>query len=346
MYFIKFRNFWTKLTAWEYWPMSVFYIPVYIYWFYLGYKAKSIFFFTASNPGIKNGGMIAASKKSILDIIPSQYIPKTALLKSPVTLQQLNNAMEGLKLTYPIICKPDMGERGWKVERITCSSEAVDYLKDFDGDLQIQEYIDLPFEAGVFYYRLPSNKKGTVSSIVVKELLYVIGDGVSSLKQLILKKPRARLQFEKLGYIWSERWQRIPEKEERVELQPIGNHNRGTAFLNGNHLISEQLINSFDAISKQIEGFYYGRYDVRCKDEEALKKGDVMIMELNGAASEPAHIYQSGYSIFSAYKSLFHHWRVMYNISIANHKEGTEYTPFKEGFNYLRNSGRVKEQGI
>jgi len=346
MKFLKLRIFWTKLTAWEYWPMSVFYLPVYMYWFYLGFKAKSIFYFTAANPGFKNGGMIAASKKSILDKIPQQYIPKTALLSSPVTYEQVEEAMNKLDLSYPIIFKPDLGERGWKVERIANKKEAVNYLKLFNADLQIQEYLDLPFEAGVFYYRLPGNKMGTVSSVVIKELLFVLGDGVSTLEGLILKKPRARIQYQKLKKIWGDNLKNIPFKGERIVLQPIGNHNRGTAFLNGNHLINEQLIKSFEVISKQVNGFYYGRYDIRCKNEEALLNGDVMIMELNGAASEPAHIYQPGYSIIKAYKSLFHHWKVMYKISIENHKNGAEYTSFKEGWKALTTSGRVAEQGI
>ena len=326
--------------------MSIFYTPVYMYWFYLGFRARSIFFFTASNPSIKNGGMIAASKKSILDLIPTEYLPKTLLLESPINAIQVEDAMQGLGLEYPVIFKPDLGERGWKVEKVSNAEEASRYLESFDGDLQVQEYVDLPFEAGVFYYRLPGEEKGTVSSIVVKELLHVIGDGNSTLEQLILKKPRARIQYEKLKAIWHNELDNIPSNGDRVELQPIGNHNRGTAFLNGNHLISDQLIKSFDAISKQIDGFYYGRYDVRCKDAEALKNGDVMIMELNGAASEPAHIYQSGYPILKAYQSLFHHWKVLYRISVANHKKGIPYTSFKQGWYDLTHSGRVAEQGI
>ncbi len=343
---LKIRNFWTKLTAWEYWPMSIFYIPVYLYWFYLGFRARSILFFTAVNPSIKNGGMIAASKKSILDLIPQQYIPKTALLIAPVNLNQIENTLQKLALNYPIILKPDLGERGWKVEKIVSSEEAKKYLEAFNANLQLQEYIDLPFEAGVFYYRFPHEKKGTVSSIVVKELLHVIGDGVSTLEQLIINKPRARIQYSKLLISWKDKFNSIPNLGKKIELQPIGNHNRGTAFLDGNYLIDEQLNNSFDAISKQIDGFYYGRYDVRCKDAESLKKGDVKIIELNGAASEPAHIYQSGYPILKAYQSLFHHWKIMYRISIVNHKNGTSYTSFKQGWHDLTHSGRVAEQGI
>lgn len=346
MFSIKLRNFWTKLTAWEYWPMSVFYAPVYAYWFYLGFKARSIFFFTAANPSIKNGGMVAASKKSILDIIPEKYIPKTALIVAPVDFKKVLEALESLQLSYPVIFKPDLGERGWKVEKISNLEEAKDYFTHSTVDLQIQEYIDLPLEAGVFYYRFPREPKGIVSSIVIKKLLYVIGDGKSTLEELIIKKPRARIQYNRLKKIWGERFTWIPSIAERVELEPIGNHNRGTAFLDGNHLICDELIDAFDSISNQIDGFYYGRYDVRCKDEDALRKGEVKIMELNGAASEPAHIYQAGFPIFKAYNILFKHWKVLYKISVANHKKGTAYTSFKQGYKDLTTSGRVIEQGI
>ncbi len=343
---IKLRNLWTKLTAWEYWPMSLFYAPVYAYWFYLGFRANSIFFFTAANPSIKNGGMVAASKKKILDLIPSNYLPKTILLKTPVNEKMVENTLTIEQLNYPIIFKPDSGERGWKVEKIENLSEAQNYLGSFTADLQIQEYIDYPLEAGVFYYRFPGEQKGTVSSIVIKELLHVIGDGISTLKQLIINKTRARLQFKKLKIKWKNKFDWVPNKGDRVELQPIGNHNRGTAFLNGNNLICEELIDSFDRISSQIEGFYYGRFDVRCVNEKSLKKGDIKIMELNGAASEPAHIYQEGFSILKAYNVLFHHWNVLFKISIANHKNGTPYTSFKQGYKDLITSGRVMEQGI
>ena len=38
-----------KLTHWEYWSFQVVYIPMYFVWLYYSAKAKSIFFFSASN---------------------------------------------------------------------------------------------------------------------------------------------------------------------------------------------------------------------------------------------------------------------------------------------------------
>lgn len=343
---LKLRNFWTKLTAWEYWPWYIVYIPVFAYWLYLGVRARAIFFFSAANPAIKYGGLISASKKEILDMLPPQYVPKSTLLEVPVSVDRVKEHMNSLELVYPIILKPDLGERGWNVEKINNDSELDNYLNKVKTNIILQEYLDLPFEAGVFYYRMPDSNKGTVSSIVVKELLNVVGDGTSTIRNLVLKKPRARIQYKTLEILWEEKFDSVPKSGEKVVLQPIGNHVRGTTFLNGNHLIEEELINSFDAISKKIEGFFYGRFDVRCLDENALRRGDVKIMELNGAASEPAHIYHPGFSILKGYKALFRHWKVLYRISRANHKKGEPYLKFKEGLHALSISGRLADQGL
>jgi hypothetical protein len=50
---------------------------LYSYLFPLGFysmKAKSIFFFNASNPTIKNGGFIMVSKKAIYNLIPQKIL--------------------------------------------------------------------------------------------------------------------------------------------------------------------------------------------------------------------------------------------------------------------------------
>jgi hypothetical protein len=101
--------------------------------------------------------------------------------------------------------------------------------------------------------------------------------------------------------------------------------------LNGNHLINNQLIEVFDKISQSIPGFYYGRYDIRCKSLNELYKGkEIKILELNGAGAEPGHIYDPQFPILKAYRVLFHHWKVLYQISKANHKRGTAYMGAKD----------------
>jgi hypothetical protein len=51
-------------------------------------------------------------------------------------------------------------------------------------------------------------------------------------------------------------------------------------------------------------------------------------MELNGANSEPAHIYDPNMPLMQAYKDLITHWKTIYKISVLNNKQGIKYMPF------------------
>jgi phosphomannomutase len=53
-------------------------------------------------------------------------------------------------------------------------------------------------------------------------------------------------------------------------LEPIGNHCRGTKFVNANHLINNQLDEVFSKISEGFEGFYYGRFDMKVESIDDL----------------------------------------------------------------------------
>jgi hypothetical protein len=104
-------------------------------------------------------------------------------------------------------------------------------------------------------------------------------------------------------------------------------------FLDGNDLIDKSLTEVFDRISKPIDGFYYGRFDLKCQSTEDLKAGrNIKILELNGVGAEPAHIYQPGFSLWKAWQVLFSHWKVMFEISRKNNELGHSYMSFKEGF--------------
>jgi hypothetical protein len=105
----------------------------------------------------------------------------------------------------------------------------------------------------------------------------------------------------------------------------------GTTFLNANDRITPKLTESFDRISRQIPGFYFGRYDLRCASFEDLEAGKVMIVELNGCGAEPAHIYHPGSSFWKAMGTLFAHVHNMYRISAINHSKGVPYLSFQEG---------------
>lgn len=271
------------------------------------------------------------SKFDVLELIPQSFKPKGIRVSPKMTVAQIVQRMDEARLKFPVIFKPDMGERGWKVKRISNEAEALDYMRNIKIKFIIQELVTLPLEFGVYYWRMPGEPKGTVNSITGKEFLTVTGNGQKTLQQLIRESDRALLQWETLKEVYRHELDRVLPSGELKELVSIGNHCLGTKFVNANHLITPQLIDSFDRISQQIQGFYFGRFDLRCASVSDLQAGRIIIMELNGCGAEPAHIYHPGASLWAAWKTLFHHWTNLYRVSIANHRLGVPYLSLTEG---------------
>lgn len=323
--------FFIRLLSWEYWPFAVVYVPVFVYWLWLSLKARSFFFFSAANPSIESGGLLGESKIDILDKISDAFKPKTLFVSASSHLAGLFDRVEAAGLTFPLIAKPNAGERGWRVEKLDRWEDLVNYSQSSHVDFLLQEYVDYSLELGVFYYRMPGQQHGTISSIVQKEFLSVTGNGRDCIETLIRQNDRALLQLQALTARYGNELRRIPTPGETVLLMPIGNHSRGTKFLNANHLITPELTQLFDRISGSIDGFYFGRYDLRCRSVADLYAGQhIRILELNGAGAEPAHIYQPGFSLWEAWKILLHHWRVLFDISRENHRRGVAYMSLAE----------------
>ncbi|MEO7989054.1 MAG: hypothetical protein ABI663_05895 [Chryseolinea sp.] len=329
-------NFYIKLTSWEYWPFGIVQFPLFIYFAWLSLRSRTILFFTASNPGITMGGMFGESKYEVLKKIPPQYIPKTILIEAKSSKQDVLKAMAENGFQLPVIFKPDLGERGFMVKKIKSEIDINLYIEQLPFSFLIQEFVDLPLEFGVFYTRFPQDEKGRVTSVVMKEMLHVIGDGVLPLKELILQKDRAKLQWENLKVAYQNQLDEVLENGKALELVSVGNHCLGTMFLDGSHLINDKLSETFDCISKRIDGFYFGRYDLRCNSINDLYMGNIKVMELNGCGAEPAHIYQPGYSLRKALAVLFTHWRNIFLIAQENIKMGEKYTTIKDGKVYYR----------
>jgi hypothetical protein len=334
---LRLRNFLTRLRHWEYWPMHVVYLPIYAYWLLLAARARSFFYFSAANPGIPSGGMLGESKFDILAKIPAAYKPVTIRLEPSETLEGVLAKMARAGIAFPVVAKPDVGERGWLVEKIGDEAGLSAYLRRIRVDFLVQPYVAGPLEFGVFYYRLPGAARGVVTSVVVKEFLTLTGDGQSTVAALVRRNPRAALQHDRLRAQYPADWGRVLPRGRQLELEPIGNHCRGTAFLDGNHLINDRLRDVFDRISREVDGFYYGRYDLRCASPADLYTGEgIRIVELNGVGAEPGHIYQPGFSLWEGYRVLFRHWTAMYRIARLNHHRGVPYLRFGEVRQTLR----------
>src|SRR5262249_31043270 len=150
-----------------------------------------------------------------------------------------------------------------------------------------QPYHPGPFEAGIFYYRLPTEATGHIFSITDKNFPVLVGDGRSTVAELIWDHPRYRIQADVFLQRHAARADEVLAAGEPLPLVLAGNHCQGTMFLDGSYLVTPELERAIDAAAREYPGFFVGRFDVRYADVAALRAGTgFAIVELNGATAE------------------------------------------------------------
>lgn len=338
----------TRLSKWEHWPTMAYYFPLIPFFIIRAIKAGHIAHFITTNPGILYSGCGTESKFETLKLVPEEYRPQGILVLKTDSIETKMELFNKTNLDYPVIAKPDIGFRGYLVKKIDTKNDLINYFTHVDEDIIVQEFIPYTNELGVFYYRIPGEKKGKITSITDKKFISVVGDGKSTLFELINKDKRAFLYVDLFKIIHKERMNLIYDKGHEITLTFIGNHSKGTQFLNGSHLISKELEDFIDEIGNRIDGWYYGRLDIKFKNfEKLLKKEDFKILEVNGIISEPTHIYDASdknASFIKAVKTLNEHWKIMGKIAMINNKKnGIEYPkliPFFKNIIWLKRYSR------
>jgi len=285
------------------------------------------------------------SKKEIYDLVPGEFYPPTLFFRTSTAAEEVLKQVKQRSLKFPMVGKPDIGMKGMMVKKLENENDLLVYAAGSKVDFLIQEFIPYENEVGIFYYHYPNEEKGNISGIVKKEFLSVTGDGVSTVEQLLLKNKRYILQLPILRKTGADKMNMVLQKNEELVLVPYGNHVRGAKFIDDSHLIDEELVNSIDAVCKKVRGFYYGRLDIRYNTWEELKQGkNFSIIELNGAGSEPTHIYDPKHSIFWAWKEIIKHLNILYRISKLNHQiQKTPYLTTRMGLDmFKQNSAYLK----
>ena len=322
-----------RWRRWEFWPMWLFYAPVAVWIGCLAVRFRGIGTMTAANPGMPDGGTVGESKADILERLPADVtIPFVRISPADPAdrLTRLIAQMREMGWSFPIVLKPDVGQRGTGVKLIRSDDDAAAYLDAVIGSVVAQPYHPGPFEAGVFYYRMPAWPRGRILSITDKHFPFIKGDGVSTVEELVWRHPRVRMQAD----VFLGRHQAIRthvlDPGERLQLAIAGNHAQGTLFRDGRHLITPALEARIDAISRSFDGFFVGRFDVRYASVDAFKAGeDLAIVELNGATAESTNIYDPDTSLVSAYRQLFRQWWIVFAIGAANRRRGAAVTSLR-----------------
>lgn len=321
------------ISPFEFLPAWFFYTPVVLQSAVLSMAHRDWALPLIANPAIKLSGMVGESKHDIFtsagETANQWILPFITLIKSSNHTDDLLNEslqqLDAANLNYPLVAKPDLGCRGVGVKLIHSNQQLRDYIESFplSGRFLLQKKSPYSAEAGVFYVRQPGETKGRIISITLKYSPYVVGDGQSTLQQLIDKCPRAG----KLQHLYlprhSEHLDLVIPANNQFQLAFAGSHSRGAIFRDGNQFITPALEQQLDTILTEFEGFNYGRLDIKFRDIHALMNGECFdILEINGASSEAAHIWDSDTRLKDIFSTLLTQYRLLYQIGAKQKKQG------------------------
>lgn len=305
---------WKQKLNWEFWPMWLANLPLFFIWFWFALRSRHLLFFTTANPDIATGGFFGESKMVIYKKIPAKFLPKTIQLPAGMTFGESLQKVLKAGIHFPLVAKPDIGERGKLVHICKDETSLRKHLAKADIDWIIQDFVDFPLEATVFYTRIPG-ENALISSVCLKQFLEFTGDGSTSVEAWMKKNHRAAFQLNRFRKEKPELLAHIPPFGERIKLEQIGNHNLGTKFLDGTQHIGPEMTALFDRIASSMKNTCYGRFDLRCENLDSLKTGHKLkVLEFNGIGAEPAHIYDPKIPISQKYAEIFRHWRIIYRI--------------------------------
>lgn len=328
---------WQRLRRSEFWPTWALYVPLIPWFAWLAMRYRGLTTFTAANPAMPMGGLVGESKSMILAAL-SQHagdrVARHVLLPAatdPDAAQAAARAfLDRHRLKYPIVLKPDVGERGIGIAIAHDEQELTRYFMRPRPATLIQEYVP-GREYGIFYFRRPNEAHGQIFAITQKEFPSLKGNGRHTLEELILRDSRAVCMASLHFHVHRRQLSWVPAAGESVPLATLGNHCRGAIFRDGSRLITPELSAAMDAISRGYDGFFIGRYDVRVASEEDLLAGrSFKIIELNGVSSEATSLYDPAHRVFDRWRILARQWQIACEIGAMNAKNGARVASLRE----------------
>ncbi len=328
------QNKWGLLN-WRHWHYHVKYFIASPAWVWFTLRSGNIWFFTASNPSLTFGGMEGEGKREMYEQLPEGSYPKTIYIQPGEDFSAVQERISK-DFEFPFIVKPEIGMMGFMFRKINNAAQLEAYHTVMTTEYLAQSLVEYDTEVSVMYYRMPGEQRGKITGFITKEPAYVTGDGVRTLKQLILDhtndkvdKPKTLVKFEtELDVV-------LPNGLKK-RLNDASNRNQGGVFQNLAHLIDEDLQRMFDKLSLHAGEFYYGRYDILCKSVDDLKAGkNFSILEFNGAGAGPQH-FHTAKTFIEVLGIIVYHWKLMYQVSKKNRQLGVPKWGFMKGLRHLR----------
>ncbi len=316
-----------KITQRGFWVSKTYKWVALIYWFSYSVYFRTLTYFSAANPRIYLGGMLDDRKSDIYDQVPAAYVPRTKLF-IPSDEGIIDSILK--EFTFPLMTKPNVGFRGYLVRKVDSIAELKDVITKYMGkELLIQEFLNEAHEYSIMYYYNNSNDYG-ISSFVEKHLPTIIGDGRSTIAMLIENMDNPFLNRDWIAKKNKKVLKNILPVGQSYMIDHVGNHARGSKFKNLNEHIDDKLLVSVKRFFNHVPGMNFCRLDIKAESLAALKEGKFKLLEINGAKSEPLHIYDPNMSFSEIIKAIRFHWTTLFRI-VRDNIDGVELPSSMEG---------------
>lgn len=318
-----------KIGAFERLPKWLNLVPMVAQWLWLGLRYGSVTLPSSANPNITTGGLVGDTKSeyfTCMGEVARAHVADFAMFRAQgaYSLGKAMVAMRKAGLEFPLVAKPDLGWCGYGVRRIEDATALRDYLSRYpeNADLMLQQYLDEPGEAGLFYMRHPDQREGRLLGILLRHYPQVTGDGVSTIAQLVERDVRLQRTTHNAEHECDYDPHCVPAAGESVRLSLIASTRVGGCYEDGSEHATAELSAAVEAIAQDMPQFHVGRFDVRYRTLDELRRGHFTIMEVNGAGSEAVHAWDPKYSIGDVYRIVFAKQRLLFALAAANRARG------------------------
>lgn len=305
---------WFKIKPYEFWHPRVFEAPYYacLAWHCL-INFVSVKKLTKANYGLNHGEIGIGSKFETQLAFSQDLFMPTILIDAALSVDQKTAVMNEFVDThgFPVILKSDVGCVGKGICKLDSKEDVEAKASLLLGDYLLQKFTTHPHECGVFYTRQHGVPK--ITGINMKHFPSVVGNGRDDL--ITLAKAHPRFTDHWYAFLQSVDTDEILAKGQEKRLSFIGSHTLGCKFTDDHHLLTPELEAAVFEFFDSQPGYNFGRVDLKFESQEALMRGEFVVIEVNGIASLPTHMFDPKYSVFQAYGIFFEHAKLLVKIA-------------------------------
>lgn len=299
----------------EFWHPRLFEVPYYVYlaWRCLvrGLPPK---YLAKANWALDHGEIGIGSKFDTQMAFDQTHFPATAWLSDEPEARRRAALAFAAEHGYPLVLKPDQGSVGKGVTRAADEPSLLAQLERVHGPYMLQTFCPHNIEYGVFFVR--TGGEARVTGLNRKHFPTIVGDGERSIEALARDHERYTAHWQL--FLQDIDTARVPAAGESVQLSFVGSHTMGCKFTDDTHVLTSELERAIIGICDSQPGFNFGRLDVKAPSEAAFLAGEFVVIEVNGVASLPTHMFDPANSLARAYRIFLEHGRLLVDAASEN----------------------------